>query len=45
MKNTIKMSINLRKELHKKTKDEAEERGLTLNALVITILEERYKGK
>lgn len=45
MENTTKMSVNVRKELHKKLKDEAKDRGLSLNAVVVTVLEQYVKDK
>lgn len=45
MKDTVKMSVNVSKDLHKQLKDEAKGRALSLNAVVIMVLEEYVKGK
>jgi predicted HicB family RNase H-like nuclease len=45
MDKTVKMSVKVSNELHKKIKEDANSRALTLNATVIFILEEHYKGK
>lgn len=45
MDNIQRMSVKITKELHKKLKEEANARALTLNGLVINILEEYYKSK
>lgn len=45
MENMQKMSVNVRKELHKQLKDESKARGLSLNAVVVLALEEYVKRK
>lgn len=44
MENTIRMSLKVTKEIHAELKNEAASRGLTLQALLVFILEERYKS-
>lgn len=45
MENMQQMSIKIRKDIHKNLKDEAKERGLSLNAIVVLALEEYVKNK
>lgn len=45
MENMQKMSVNVRKEIHKALKEESKQRGLSLNTVVSLALEEYVKNK